>query len=190
MLTTKIRRAVPWRVVESQLETALHTIRLRLRRLRVHVRYDRPHRKNYQLHSGAAPTGGRRGRNTGHGRRPGLYPFPPSVPPSCWFADHTFAVVVGGGNQIGEFATDYIEVRRDYTDWTARPNFNSGVAIPMDARPEVHHEHSHPVAAGVRHGKAEVGSSVETAEENEHENNNEKDAHGHGQNGNGLVREV
>lgn len=114
------------------------------------------------------------------------------VPPSCRFADHTFMVVVGGGNQIGEFATDYIEVRRDYTDWTARPNFDSGVAIPMDARPEAHHEHSHPVAAGVRHGKAEVGSSVETVQENEHENNNEKDAHGHGQNGNGngLVREV
>lgn len=93
-------------------------------------------------------------------------------------------------DQIGEFATDYIEVRRDYTDWTARPNFNSGAAIPMDARPEAHHEHSHPVAAGVRHGKPEVGSSVESVQENEHENTNEKDAHGHGQNGNGLVREL
>lgn len=90
--------------------------------------------------------------------------------------------------QIGEFATDYIEVRRDYTDWTARPHYdhtNAGdIAIPMDARPETHHEHSHPVAAGVRHGKTEVGSSVESVEENGHGHVHEKDAH---EQGNGLV---
>ncbi|KAA1468454.1 ammonium transporter [Dentipellis sp. KUC8613] len=61
-------------------------------------------------------------------------------------------------DQIGEFATDYIEVRRDYTDWTARPDI-SNEKIP-DA--------PHPVAAGNRHGAPEVSVYGHPQDENGH----------------------
>ena len=59
--------------------------------------------------------------------------------------------------QIGEFANDYIEARRDYTDWTAPSNSMSeqapGVLVTdiciygnrqgkADRQQEVHHESS------------------------------------------------
>ena len=57
--------------------------------------------------------------------------------------------------QIGEFANDYIEVRREYTDWTTFSNSMNGQAPEMlmtdiyihgdqqgkaDLQQEVHHE--------------------------------------------------
>ncbi|OCH92724.1 ammonium transporter [Obba rivulosa] len=47
--------------------------------------------------------------------------------------------------EIGEFANDYIEVRRDYLDWT--PNYNK-----EESDSEI------PLAAGDRHGRPEVGA--------------------------------
>lgn len=47
--------------------------------------------------------------------------------------------------QIGEFATDYVEVRRDYTDWTPAYSDNA---------------HGAPLAAGDRHGHAERSASA------------------------------
>ena len=47
--------------------------------------------------------------------------------------------------QIGEFATDYIEVRRDYTDWTP----------PYRQKGEIDSDHG-PVAAGDRHGAPDI----------------------------------
>lgn len=44
--------------------------------------------------------------------------------------------------KIGEFASDYIEVRRDYTDWT--PLYSGKGQIDYEAPP--------PTAAGDRHG--------------------------------------
>ena len=44
--------------------------------------------------------------------------------------------------QIGEFATDYIEVRRDYTDWTPQYQKKSEADSELEA----------PPAAGNRHG--------------------------------------
>lgn len=85
--------------------------------------------------------------------------------------------------QIGEFATDYIEVRRDYTDWTARPDLEDSphMDVPADARRDGHqpplpHSHSQHVAAGVRHGKPEVGSK-ETVDES---GNEKREGNGHG----------
>ncbi|KAK7694237.1 hypothetical protein QCA50_001417 [Cerrena zonata] len=46
--------------------------------------------------------------------------------------------------QIGEFANDYVEVRRDYTDWT--PAYDGAVPVT-------------PTAAGDRHGKPEISAS-------------------------------
>ena len=62
-------------------------------------------------------------------------------------------------DQIGEFATDYIEVRRDYTDWTAAPGISQD-SVPHGAKLGAEHEDTdvHPVAAGDRHGHAEVGN--------------------------------
>ncbi|KAI0076227.1 ammonium transporter [Panus rudis PR-1116 ss-1] len=61
--------------------------------------------------------------------------------------------------QIGEFATDYVEVRRDYTDWT----------------PPYGREHlSPPAAAGDRHGRVELSASSFNQDSQ------------HKQNGNGL----
>lgn len=62
-------------------------------------------------------------------------------------------------DQIGEFATDYIEVRRDYTDWTAAPGVSQD-SVPQAAKPGGTHDDTdvHPVAAGDRHGRAEVGN--------------------------------
>ncbi|KAI0271576.1 ammonium transporter [Gloeopeniophorella convolvens] len=55
-------------------------------------------------------------------------------------------------DQIGEFATDYIEVRRDYMDWTARPG------IPNEKIPKAAFDDSESVvAAGDRHGHLEIG---------------------------------
>ena len=50
----------------------------------------------------------------------------------------------GSSSQIGEFATDYIEVRRDYTDWTP----------PYHPKDEI--EPETPPAAGDRHGVPDV----------------------------------
>ncbi|TFY56541.1 hypothetical protein EVG20_g8888 [Dentipellis fragilis] len=72
---------------------------------------------------------------------------------------------------IGEFATDYIEVRRDYTDWTARPDI-SNEKIP---------EAPHPVAAGNRHGAPEVNVYGHTLAHAQDEN-----GHAHA-NGNGAA---
>ncbi|VDC01963.1 unnamed protein product [Peniophora sp. CBMAI 1063] len=62
-------------------------------------------------------------------------------------------------DQIGEFATDYIEVRRDYTDWTAAPGVSDD-SVPPAAKLGGEHADSdvHPVAAGDRHGHAELGN--------------------------------
>lgn len=46
--------------------------------------------------------------------------------------------------QIGEFASDYIEVRRDYLDWT--PTYNGKTDSESDS----------PTAAGDRHGVPDV----------------------------------
>ncbi|KAI0063179.1 ammonium transporter [Artomyces pyxidatus] len=51
--------------------------------------------------------------------------------------------------QIGEFASDYVEVCRDYTDWT--PTGTSSEKTLSDAGGEASHD-IHPVAAGDRHG--------------------------------------
>lgn len=45
--------------------------------------------------------------------------------------------------QIGEFASDYIEVRRDYTDWT--PPYNHSDA-----------DSNEPIAAGDRHARPDT----------------------------------
>lgn len=53
--------------------------------------------------------------------------------------------------QIGEFASDYIELRREYTD--AVTPFD---AASTDKEEQTTHEH---VAAGDRHGHAELDAS-------------------------------
>ncbi|KAI0035285.1 ammonium transporter [Vararia minispora EC-137] len=57
-------------------------------------------------------------------------------------------------DQIGEFATDYIEVRRDFTDWTAAPTV-SAEHVPSSALTNGHG----PVAAGDRHGVNDLNLS-------------------------------
>ncbi|KAI0045756.1 ammonium transporter [Auriscalpium vulgare] len=54
-------------------------------------------------------------------------------------------------DQIGEFATDYIEVRRDYTDWTARPDI-SNEKLGGGSSTDTHSDPHHPLVAGDRHG--------------------------------------
>jgi len=60
--------------------------------------------------------------------------------------------------KIGEFATDYIEVRRDFTDWTTRPDRHvRKIPIP-DSSENIRMSviSAHPVAAGDRHGKPDA----------------------------------
>jgi Amt family ammonium transporter len=73
--------------------------------------------------------------------------------------------------QIGEFANDYVEVRRDFTDWTPEP---SGIKSsgrwdseegPMTHVGTAHSQDGHiAVAAGGRHGVPDFGP-----DEQEHE---------------------
>ncbi|KAI0793351.1 ammonium transporter [Abortiporus biennis] len=50
--------------------------------------------------------------------------------------------------QIGEFANDYVEVRRDFTDWT--PPYDKGILTDSSMSSEV------PPTAGDRHGRPDV----------------------------------
>jgi Amt family ammonium transporter len=50
-------------------------------------------------------------------------------------------------DQLGEFAYDYVEVRRDYLAWTPAKQF--------------HDDNNHPVAAGDRHGIAAHSEMIE-----------------------------
>ncbi|THH12831.1 hypothetical protein EW146_g7326 [Bondarzewia mesenterica] len=61
-------------------------------------------------------------------------------------------------DQIGEFATDYIEVRRDYLDWSTRPDLSSdkipnGISEKTQGTAETS---AHPIAAGDRHGASDT----------------------------------
>ncbi|KAI0651512.1 ammonium transporter [Trametes meyenii] len=56
--------------------------------------------------------------------------------------------------EIGEFASDYIEVRRDYMDWT--PPYRAGKADPDDGESDA----APPAAAGVRHAVPDVDVGV------------------------------
>jgi len=56
--------------------------------------------------------------------------------------------------EIGEFATDYIEIRRDVTDGIFT-NSNNNFS-----------EHQDPVAAGDRHGRPEIGFHQRSAMQN------------------------
>jgi len=58
-------------------------------------------------------------------------------------------------DQIGEFATDYIEIRRDFLDWTPP---NDGLRSSTNDIEDVH-DKTHAYAAGDRHGTAEHGTS-------------------------------
>jgi Amt family ammonium transporter len=65
--------------------------------------------------------------------------------------------------QIGEFANDYVEVRRDFTDWTPAP--------PRDEH-KLNGVTTHATAAGDRHGIPEVGPGVyELSSQNRQERN-------------------
>lgn len=59
--------------------------------------------------------------------------------------------------QIGEFATDYIEVRRDYDDWTppaaVEKSWKANGGYDSDAT-----NHAVPVAAGDRHGRPDLSA--------------------------------
>jgi hypothetical protein len=72
--------------------------------------------------------------------------------------------------QIGEFANDYVEVRRDFTDWTPSPSGGKDAEGRWDSRdtPMTRVESAHTsgngtatagagMAAGDRHGVPDVG---------------------------------
>ena len=68
-------------------------------------------------------------------------------------------------SQIGEFANDYIEVRREYTDWTGAQTKSDE---DRNVTAEVH------MVAGDRHGRPDIGHSrmrkEQTGDDEPHEN--------------------
>ncbi|THH07133.1 hypothetical protein EW145_g3595 [Phellinidium pouzarii] len=60
-------------------------------------------------------------------------------------------------DQIGEFANDYIEVRRDYDDWTPPASVEKSWNIRADSGSDSSMRLPQHVAAGDRHGKPDVG---------------------------------
>jgi len=63
-------------------------------------------------------------------------------------------------DQIGEFANDYIEVRRDFDDWTPPTSVRKSWAKDRTASQTTSEETTGPaghVAAGDRHGRPDFG---------------------------------
>lgn len=75
-----------------------------------------------------------------------------SNPPSSLRTSQTYLFIT----QIGEFATDYIEVRRDYDDWTppaaVEKSWKASNGYESDTTRD-----TPIVAAGDRHGRPDLG---------------------------------
>lgn len=116
--------------------------------MRILIHRNCDHRQGYRPHPRARPACDAGDGVDRDGRRPGALAL---LPRQSSPANHTHACA----RQIGEFATDYIEVRRNYTDWTP----------PADGKPEcsdtkVSETDSHtPFAAGDRHARPDLSVS-------------------------------
>ena len=87
-------------------------------------------------------------------------------------------------SQIGEFATDYVEVRRDYTDWT--PVYDKDMPAPPTAGdrhghpetsvlgPHLSHASHSQLESALMNGTEGAPGLAPIAEKTEHENGNGK----------------